>query len=397
MKNKKLKKWLSFIGAAAMSVCLLAGGAVNVQAEDAKKDLNETFDLRITKEVSVPKGTLGPEETFEFVFTALGREDANMNGTVETNSTEGMPGIKTATIEFEGDEKGSDSNIVEIESEENVLIKNGTSSVLEGKDFPHAGVFVYSLVEKNNSSSSINDINYSKSVYRVKIYVKNNTEMNGLVIAGYTVNKDANDAGETFNQKVDGAPGANNGVRFVNGFFSTTNLVVETKAAGDYASLKQEFKTKITFNMPESFKDLKDYKITYEVNGVEHSDKLEVDNGQATLTIDNIHGDTIKFLNVPVGSTYKVEQTGVAGYKTKAAVKGNGISGDSTETGTDANHTITLDGESNLLLDAEYNSVTNKATITNTYQDISITGKYSIQETTQGNGLTGAKPVRFSK
>lgn len=336
---------------------LLAGTMVmgmgsSVMAHNVQEGTEQSpATAAITKELQFAEGVETPKAEFEFDFTAKTFEGST---TLPANT----PDLDTKIV-YDGTETGSTNSGL-------TTVREESGNIFEGKTFPAAGVYEYSVKE---TAAAMTGMDYSDAEYTVKVYVKNG--INGTYVYSVTVNQDKNDEGEAGAGKVDPevpeTPGAGNGFKFVNVYTEESGpdpenpdakaLTISKTVDGEYGDLTKEFTFNITL-MKAATAD--DTSYTGKIGNEEYTFSVET---PTTVTLK--HGDALTFDTLPVGTKYTVVETGSTNYTPSAVV----IEGEAVTNVDNASK-----GESLTVSDKLVKAGTNNSTaVTNTYDDQSVT------------------------
>ncbi|WP_350453654.1 DUF7601 domain-containing protein [Slackia heliotrinireducens] len=213
----------------------------------------------------------------------------------------------------------------------------GTGALTFG-EFPHAGYYAYKITE---TAGNTDGMTYDDAVYTLLVQRDNDGNNNYFVYEGEKSSIGIAD------EKADG-------LEFTNTYTETTdendtNLEIEKTVAGAQGDQTKDFEFTVTFTAPTYVPE------GWTVANIEASkDGVTVGaDGKCTFTLK--HGEKITFSNVIAGTTYAVEETAVTGYDQSYEAVANG------ENKTE---------QANLLIGENENT----GTMTNTYEDITVTG-----------------------
>ena len=290
----------------------------------------------LTKVFRMSESIDTPDVTFTFEITPV-----SVNGEAFANGN--MPEIPSKTIPYTSSDKGTVVDGVKQVSKE-------SSSLFDGVKWPHAGIYEYTLSEKNSITGTIDpddEIDYSEASYKLQVFVANGT--NGLYVAAIgaeIIVTDGESGGEPGN-KVDGTPGDPtvegdySKLVFTNTFTKSSgsenpndpNLViskhVETKEAGshDLANRQKYFDFSVTLTKSSINKNENQKYVAYvldEENKVvtssdnysgtiyEHDDygKYILFGTGETKTVSLKHGEWLSFVDLEVDASYEVTEAG---------------------------------------------------------------------------------------
>jgi len=244
--------------------------------------------------------------------------------------------------------------------------------------WPHAGEYVYTVVE-NQTASTMNGANaaaagehktYSQAAYEVHVYVKNNAD-GTLSVYEVGVFKTKNDDGSAVDPalKVD-ASQTGAGFLFKNQYYKDTTLTVTKAITDEYGDKTKDFTFTPTFQLPASAIGHVTT-ATATVGTTNYTITFDPTTGVGTMaptTFTLHHGQTFTATGLPDGTTYTVSEAGVASYTGSyvittggtAAAKVDGTQGADLATG---NQVTSAAGDG-----------TNTAAFSNAYKTVSPTG-----------------------
>lgn len=349
-----------------MAGTLVVGMGTTAMAQDVQNGSEETpATAAITKELQFAEGVDNPGGTFTFDFTAEKFEES-------TTLPAGTPELDT-TITIAADAAGTTA-----EGLTTVMATSG--NIFEGKTFPAAGVYEYSVVELGIYNSGEYGMDYSDAKYDVNVYVKNGE--NGTYVYSVTVNAVKDDEGNDLDtpQKVDPevpAGGEGNGFKFVNVYTELSKgdedpddntdpddpfdsndaaLTISKTVAGEYGDRTKEFSFAITITKAATSDETE---FTGMIGGTPYTFESGV-----TKTITLKHGQSLVFETLPTGTKYSVAEQGVSKYTPSArVVVKDGIVDKNAQKG----EPLTISDQT------VYSKVNNGAAVTNTYDDASVT------------------------
>ena len=283
-----------------------------------------------------------------------------VNVVVDSNTVYSTDGIRVPKADM------SDAELV---ANTQGVITFGTTPNTGAAAFPHAGVYAYTISEVagattglDGNASGTDKLTYDTETYLMRVYVVN--DVNGLAIQSITF------------QNKDGEKVSRSEVLFENTYIETADaLEVKKMVEGSGADMSKQFNFTVNFTAPTLINTMADgsawnpeaITVTrYDAAGTQVTTPVTVNaQGEASFTL--AHDEEMVFSNLPVGAHYIVQETGLAhtGYTPQGVAVQNGQSR-TPHTGTrDTDYTShdTYVGE-----DA------NSYTITNTADDITITG-----------------------
>ena len=356
MKRNKLKRVFSGIMTAALALTLCMGTAVPVSAGSGTEA--SPAKATITKKFQYARGISTPTATFTFAFTKVSED-----GAAPSNN---MPDIDNKAVGYTAADSGTTvANLTTVTKE--------TNDILEGLTWPHAGEYVYSIVE-NESGYTLGTgetLTYSQATYKLYVRVANGNS--GLYVANVMAERVVDDNGDTVSpgEKVNPEPGngAGNGLAFTNVFTKRgggtdiDSLTISNTVDGTYGDRTKQFNFSLTLtNAPTSSTT----SYTGTITKADSTTSTVTVTPGTSQTFTLAHGEKLIFSDLPAGTTYILSQTGATGYKPSYSVIENGGTpsaasaanfGDGLATGS------RLVGEN-----------VNSADFTNTYNTITDTG-----------------------
>lgn len=227
---------------------------------------------------------------------------------------------------------------------------NGLSSIKKEADitfgdFPHAGLYEYTVKEKAGTSD--NDVTYDTGSYNLKVYVINK-EDGTLKVQSMTAEKDGDKQDE---------------LSFINTYRKNSSLEISKTTTGSMADKTKDFDFKIKFEKSATENDAVD-SYTGKIGSDEISFKVGEENNF------KLHdGETLVFDSLPAGTRYVVKEAAAEdGYTPSIRVVENGV--ETTETTVSEREGIASAENGTNLVGEKENSVA----FTNTYQDVPVTG-----------------------
>lgn len=308
----------------ALTAALAFGAVVPAFAADYGQGATTTNTVAATdaKVTKVLHTNAGSNVTAKFSFTATGTTVATDDKGTESEPTTGLtPTIADVTLTSDG--TGND--------------QTGTGAIT----FPvytHAGVYAYVITENQtaeitNTDGDEGSMTYSQDKYLMRVYVTNKADGSGVEIASVTFEKNPT---ETANgEKVDG-----NNVKFENTFTEKTQanslLTISKKVTGGSGDQTKDWNFTVTFKAPTNVPagwTVQNIKVI-DNDGNTQEGKVGAD---GTVTFSLKHGQSYKFDNVVVGTTYTVTEaeSGKDGYTTSGEVKTATTIKDSGTNGTE--------------------------------------------------------------
>jgi len=297
----------------------------------------------ITKIFHMADGTVTPAETFTFTFTMK-----EVNG-VTTNLAGKMPPVSSKQVSYTAaDTLAAVDGMISMPRE--------AEDIFAGVDWPHAGVYIYTVKETEGSNAKIA---YSKAEYDIHVYVANG-ENGGLYVAGISAYRIKNDEGTAETPaKVDPTPGEDSEypysqIIFNNTYVNTSGggdpadpdnhaLDINKTVTGTYGDKTKYFEFTLTMDkastLDENVKyeayvmaenedgDLKNVTSTKNYNPLKNNATyglyIEVTTGDP-IVIYLQHGQKLVFTNLHYGTSYIVTESADANYKASVTVVADG-------------------------------------------------------------------------
>lgn len=238
-----------------------------------------------TKVYNAPNiGSVSPEDTFEFEFTADRTED-----TATVIAAAEMPELPNVSVSYTEGEAGSTtaSKLVEIN--------------LDSITWPSAGVYIYKIKEVQGTTAGV-EYTDQKAYLKVTVAYQTEAPHAEYYVAFVSVHlDDTNENGITDGSKTGTA---------TNTYYSGS-LKVAKHVSGNLGNRDQYFKVTVTLTGAEGKNN---YLTSYVVTG---GSKIENGNDpcqESTITMDSSkdffikHGETIEIKNLPYGVTYTIEE-----------------------------------------------------------------------------------------
>lgn len=381
---KKTKKIFGIIMAAMMTATMFLG-SFSASAADPPAQSTGTEDdpaqVKIVKTLKYADGITEPDDQFNFTFTKVSVDGVD---TDEAKTT--MPDL-SASVAFSDDTgKYNDEKTAGLNA-----VSKQSANIFDGKTFPHAGVYVYTVEETGEDAKGYG-MDYSEAVYTMRVYVKNGT--NGTYVASVTAEKNKDDNGTTIQggEKVDPTPdedttdGIDNKFAFVNVFTKqggsngddnvtpdpipgesdpeypeylekNASLVINKTVAGEYGDKTMDFNFSITLTKSPTAEDSTyTAKIYTRGTATVVATKTVTPGTPCEFTLKD--NQMLIFEDLPAGTTYNVTETAVEKYNTTTELVENGV----TKSGGTAIIDKALVGEKD-----------NYARYTNTFDDDSVT------------------------
>ena len=298
---------------------------INYTGGDSLVPPQPQMGTTITKILRLPEGTSIPNATFNFNATSV---------SVDGDTNEAGPELTNLTVSFSPTTSGASS------SAGIVSIEVATGNIFEGVNFPHAGVFVYEITEQSNTNPEIDNspneqLTYSNAKYRLEVYVVNTEGGIGTSIYAVSIFNITQDT----EQKVDK-------MTFINDYVKTTpvdpssgdsTLFISKWVTGDFANKQQYFDFTINIAVPSILVNPPAYYRAYivDTDGSVSADYIQVSTTTAT-TFRLRDGQRLIFIDIPIGTSYVVEEAGTADYFPSAIVTTNGMPIATSEAGIGA-------------------------------------------------------------
>jgi hypothetical protein len=301
-------------------------------------DENNQVQAVITKNLRMPIGTNTPDVTFEFTSRPI-----SVDGDTSVLGPSLNPNLTITFGPTDTDHNDPVDNIISIKDE--------TEDVFKNVVFPDAGIYVYEIKETGKTNLSILTSEYewlwySDAVYTLTVYVDNKSDGGTYVYALGTRVLVPDNKEQKVGDKVDPTPGGNkveyfwSQMVFTNDYVKVNDtkelenddstLSIKKRVDGILANKNQYFDFKITLILPSIHQDALD---NYKAYIVEEGKVIHPGNNASTaiISIDpddpyiNISagGTTsfklkdeqeLVFLNLPVGTTYVVEEEATVNY-----------------------------------------------------------------------------------
>lgn len=290
----KLKKLFAGVVAAAMIATMsfpaFAARTPSTYATsgDSKIAVSEDGTFTIKKAYASNDGATAPKENFTLTATKVSVSKSSISDT--EFKAEGAYELTIHDATFEN------GDITDF----NVKLPN----------YGKPGVFLYKLHENDNGTAGVT---YDNNDYYLTVYAFNKADSTAKVEANdlqYAVRLDRGLQGnENFEKKVD----------TINNSYTAEPLTITKTVNGNMGDRTQPFEFKVVFNADKTVKSSISVSGDHgEVTGVALDDNNTFTfTNTATVNFTLTHGQTMNFLNLPEGVTYKVEEINVPeGYKT---------------------------------------------------------------------------------
>jgi hypothetical protein len=355
-------------------------------------------DTQITKILNMPVGTPVPNAAFVFEFAKIGQ------GKDETDEAKAdMPNVPNVTVNI-----ASGDTTTPVGTDALTLSKQSTSGIFGSVTFLHAGVYIYEISEKDGgqvfdaNADTTETVTYSEAKYRIKAYVKEHSITGAMYVYAITATNPYDDAGDPYNGgKIDPTPGDGNttfsAIAFTNEYTLTNNgttptnpdhstLDVSKVVDGGFADKTKYFPFEVSITEPAALPvaNQQTYYRAYVVDSTgvvtstDNADASLIDTdsggvyikiaeGGSAVDVNLKHGQTLRFIDTPVGTSYEAKELGTIDYIPSVAVISNSIN--TTPSTSEAASGAALTTETQYI-----GSAANSAAFTNTYDASSPTG-----------------------
>lgn len=293
--RKNLGRVASTIVATALlaSVATVPAFAAGEPQFTGSTQADGNYVVNMTKELHMDDNLYQPTETFEFEVNEY------VHGADEVHEViEGIPvsdgkdnGVTVANAAFTtGTTKQTTANV-------QITVNKAV--------FSEAGIYKYTLSEKNGTNTNID---YDDSTKYLYVYVKNNdamtdVEIYGVVVKDYTTGDEGAVTVGDKDSKFENTYGKVNEENVLH------NVTLTKTLSGDAANLEQEFPFTITITNTTS--DNQVFKIWNDGdgNGVEDSDEVSTITANATGATYQLGNDeTVKIFGLRDGDTYTIQE-----------------------------------------------------------------------------------------
>ncbi|GEM_PF-2120409 len=346
----------------AMAGAILLTGVCNMGT--VAKAANTDTQVKITKDVVMDKNvSTGPDADFTFSFT----KNTTAAQGLQTNGVT----IPDITISFAGTETGTVEGDLRTVSKDGVLQYGGHD--LKGTDFPDTGIYAYTVKETASNLTKVSDYDKiidSKAEYVLFITVTNSEADNTKVISDIVIKQTKDDDGNT-----PGGDGKMDEAVFTNVYEKNAGpnpapepnpdpnlaLIIDKTVTGNLGDKGKDFKFTLTMTKNATAESGVSYTGTiYDSGGGEIGTVTATEGQECSFTLR--HGDVVHFHNVPVGTTYKLNETAVEHYTTTVT---------GMESGTQIQSTTMTEfaAKTHLIGEGE-----NRASVENAYDSNPITG-----------------------
>jgi len=343
MKNKSTRKLQFGIMSAILAMILCMAASLPAMAGTGGTEKNPaTAELTKYLEYADVQGLTTPEVTFTFDFTAESKDG-------DKDDVDSMPTITSVTAPFAAGTtpNGVNGNMKQVK----VITGNVLDSVTS---WPGTGVYEYTVTESASGfpESSKESINYSQAKYTLTVVVSYNSENGHYFVEQTYINQVTADNGEDGEGKGETNPGdPDYNFEFTNTYSKqggssqgSNALTISKTTSGTGSDPSKQFTFIIMADdsvTGSAERETYTGTITRVVgsSGKETSVTLVANGDSQKFTLAS--GERIVFDTLPVGTTFKVEETGEAGYipeyaaTTAAGIPSStGLRGDNLTTGS---------------------------------------------------------------
>lgn len=337
MRNKKRFGALLLAGVMALGMCMnttvFAEKVPTVGNQEGTEQ--QLASAGITKRFEMAEGLDVPAATFKFIVEKAQGNDG--------------PAATINDITYQAKE-----NKGQVDNGKYAIEK--TSAITFDGNFPHVGEYVYTVKEKDESTTNPS-ITYSKEQYTLRVRVANGANNNSLYIKDITAERDRSNGTET--NKVAK-------ISFTNTYRKNVSLEITKATTGTLADKTKKFNFKITFEKSATEDTLTNFQGTITRKGSAETETVTCQSGSATFTLAD--GDVLKFENLPAGTKYTVTEVEGEkdGYTPYVTVTDNGTRGEVSK-GTDGTDLSSSQngnyaGENDNIVEFENKYVENPAT-----------------------------------
>ena len=274
----------------------------------------------LTKVLRLPQGVTFPEGiSFEFAFEPL-----QLEGIATAANLASTPAIANQTLALDA------TNLVPSSSGSSIVVATASldvRAVLDDIDFPHAGIFAWTVaeVEGGSQTTGLASVNYSRASFELRVYVRNATDDFGssFEVVAIEVFERHNTQGEEVpdGQKQDY-------LTFVNGYTTQAQdltqgaLSISKELRGDFANIAQKFDFILTLQPPA----LGTFPLMVEAQIVDSAGTLldTVKLGLGTNFFSLAHNQRLLIPTLPAGTTFQVTELATDDFSPSALVTTGG-------------------------------------------------------------------------
>ena len=230
---------------------------------------------------------------------------------------------------------------------------DGTGALTFG-NFEHAGFYAYKITETADTYTGIGEMQYDDTVYTLLVSHDNDGNNTYYIYEG-----DLSKGIDVSKEKADGLDFTNKYTETTHEQDTPTDLVITKKVAGAQGDKTKKFSFTVTFDASKltvfPLKDDGTPMSADEVLAAITAEGVTIENGVAKFELAD--GESVTFSTIVAGVTYSIDEEQETGYTKSYEAVANGT--ESSE-------------QSNLLIGEKANT----GTMTNTFQDITITGLF---------------------
>ena len=319
-------------------------------------DQNNPVRAAITKELQMPVGTNMPDAVFHF-----GIDPVSVDGVNFDNNMPSIPAVDIKTID-----PGRGPMTLLQSTDDTLTYYAESGDIFANVEFPHAGVYKYTVIEEKDTNSLIDDntgheaLTYTPVSYELTIYVANK-DGGGTYIYELGTERQYIENDQGVSIKVDPTPGGGEGYPYSQMIFTNTyvktngaddttkpdplkdaTLTVSNELDGILASYDDMFTFTIKVTPPSLVTEPPAFYKAYIVDssGVINPALNAGDTTPGTDDLGQVYleistkdpntfqlkgGQSLVFVDTPVGTSYVVTDQGLASYEPSLTVTTNGI------------------------------------------------------------------------
>ncbi|MGM9912656.1 DUF7601 domain-containing protein, partial [Floccifex sp.] len=272
----------------------LATAVSPVFAEVNSNQIITDGNVPVEKTLLVDDGVTSINKTFTFTVTPVGEAAANINYTPSVS-------YSYSSLDLNGNE----------------LVKSGEKIAFSAKDNAVPGEYEFSV--KETIVEDDENVTYDGTEYKIRVYLTNNNAENAgsgkVVVSSITaVDKDEDTDGKKTTK-----------VSFENQYKAYSSLTLSKQVTGAGADpVHDKFSFKVTFDFPEWYDNAgTQYQLPTLTNGLSYANGAT----STSFTINGFQDDkSVTFENLPVGTTYTVEEIDVPSGYTPSYTLNQGLS-----------------------------------------------------------------------
>jgi hypothetical protein len=345
-QHSLFKRWtgkiVSTLAAAAMVAAMGSTAVFAAPPPTVSGSETSPAAVSIWKNIQMPTGTNTPAGTATFSFTPV-----SVDGTAAGGGN--MPSIPARTVTFTAGDAGD----AQTDNAGVKTVSKKTGNIIDGVTFPHAGEYIYDVVETSGGFTLTNDattaeqMDYSTMTYRVQIIVANNASGTGLYVSSITAGVFDPVTSTTSTKVNDTSTEEGVGFGFTNKFNRThigsatdpdAALQISKRVSGASGNQAAYFPFTVTVTDPASLTSTTTHG-TYKAMIVESGAAVDpTDNGITGAASDHSfnvtagsaftfklkHGQSLAFVDLPVGASYTTTETDAQGHTANLTVTHNG-------------------------------------------------------------------------